>query len=105
MRSRLRGCGLTADVCCGPVRDIRFCLERGETVRLRRLLALTTFVLGSLAAAPSAQAIGPNCHGEDATIVGTPGNDDLDGTPGRDVVFDPGGLNVIVTFGGNDLIC
>ncbi|MGI9603623.1 MAG: hypothetical protein ACR2QE_17190, partial [Acidimicrobiales bacterium] len=50
----------------------------------RLALAATAVVLvpiGAVAAAP------PQCAGVDATIVGTPGDDELDGTPGADVFF------------------
>lgn len=47
----------------------------------------------------------PRCHGRQATIVGTDGDDLLHGTPGRDVIW--GGLGDDTIYGslGNDLIC
>jgi RTX calcium-binding nonapeptide repeat (4 copies)/Divergent InlB B-repeat domain len=38
------------------------------------------------------------------TVVGTPGNDDLDGTPGRDVVCGLGGADHLHGGGGNDVL-
>jgi uncharacterized repeat protein (TIGR01451 family) len=51
------------------------------------------------------QARTPTCHGQPATIVGTPGPDLLLGTRGNDVVVAMGGDDVIRTFAGEDLIC
>ena len=45
------------------------------------------------------------CEGEEATIVGTPGNDNLAGTPGDDVIVGLGGDDTIAGLGGNDKIC
>ena len=48
----------------------------------------------------------PNtCYGFDATLVGTPGNDDLTGTPGRDVILGLGGNDRIAAIGGDDVVC
>jgi Ca2+-binding RTX toxin-like protein len=43
--------------------------------------------------------------GETATIVGTPGNDNIVGTQGRDVVVALGGDDRVDSLGGNDLVC
>ncbi|MDQ3859786.1 MAG: hypothetical protein M3327_15300 [Actinomycetota bacterium] len=45
------------------------------------------------------------CRGVMATIVGTPGPDQLVGTPARDVIAADGGADQILAGGGNDLIC
>jgi len=45
------------------------------------------------------------CRGVRATIIGTPGNDQIAGTGGRDVVATLGGDDRVVTRGGRDLIC
>jgi uncharacterized delta-60 repeat protein len=45
------------------------------------------------------------CAGQRATLVGTPGRDDLRGTPGRDVVAALGGNDTAAGLDGNDLIC
>jgi Ca2+-binding RTX toxin-like protein len=47
----------------------------------------------------------PSCRGQDATIVGTAGNDDLVGTSNRDVIAALGGNDKISGLGGNDLTC
>jgi Ca2+-binding RTX toxin-like protein len=45
------------------------------------------------------------CNGWAATIVGTPGADDLLGTTGKDVISGLGGNDTITSLGGNDTIC
>ncbi|HVX54224.1 InlB B-repeat-containing protein [Nocardioides sp.] len=47
----------------------------------------------------------PTCHGLPATIVGSPGDDDLVGTPGDDVIVALGGDDTIRGLGGDDTIC
>jgi uncharacterized repeat protein (TIGR01451 family) len=47
----------------------------------------------------------PTCAGVRATIVGTPGNDELSGTPGRDVIVAGDGNDTIASGKGRDLIC
>ena len=47
----------------------------------------------------------PRCHGRQAQIVGTDGDDVLHGTPGRDVIWGGKGDDVIYGSLGNDLIC
>lgn len=47
----------------------------------------------------------PTCRGQEATIVGTFGPDELMGTPGDDVIVGRGGDDTIIGRGGNDLIC
>ena len=47
----------------------------------------------------------PRCHGRQATIVGTDGNDVLHGTPGRDVIWGGKGDDTIYGSLGNDLLC
>jgi PKD repeat protein len=54
------------------------------------------------AAPPAPEA---RCGGLVATIVGTPGPDQLSGTPARDVIHGLGGNDVINGRGGNDVIC
>ena len=45
------------------------------------------------------------CAGEEATIVGTPGDDVLVGTAGRDVIAGRAGDDVLRGLGGDDVIC
>ncbi|HET7122460.1 MAG TPA: calcium-binding protein [Solirubrobacterales bacterium] len=47
----------------------------------------------------------PRCHGRQAKIVGTDGNDVIHGTPERDVIWGGKGDDVIYGSLGNDLIC
>ena len=78
---------------------------------LSGLLALPGLVLAPGAAlatdgAHAAQARPhPACHGQPATIVGTPGWDRLVGTQGRDVIVGLGGDDVILGLGGDDVLC
>jgi len=71
------------------------------------LAALAAFVLGAaLAAAASNEEIeAPRCHGRQARIVGSDGNDVIHGTPGRDVIWGGKGDDTIYGGLGNDLIC
>ncbi len=48
---------------------------------------------------------GPICFGQEATIVGTSGDDVIDGTEGPDVIAGLGGDDVIHGLGGDDVIC
>jgi hypothetical protein len=48
---------------------------------------------------------GENCGGEQATIVGTPGDDVIEGTDGRDVILALGGDDLVKGKGGKDRIC
>jgi Ca2+-binding RTX toxin-like protein len=47
----------------------------------------------------------PRCHGRQAKIVGTDGDDVLHGTPGRDVIWGGKGDDTIYGSLGNDLLC
>jgi glucose/arabinose dehydrogenase len=49
--------------------------------------------------------ISPMCSGMAATIVGTPGNDNITGTQGNDVIVGLDGNDNINGGGGNDVIC
>lgn len=60
-------------------------------------------LLPSAFAAPAAAP--PECLGRVATIVGTPGPDDLRGTPGPDVVSAGAGDDQITGLGGSDRLC
>ena len=49
--------------------------------------------------------IPPLCQGEQATLIGTSGDDVLVGTGGRDVILGKGGDDTIDGRGGDDVIC
>jgi uncharacterized protein (DUF2147 family) len=58
------------------------------------------------ASAPPAQTEpSATCKGQQATIVGTGGNDVRKGTPGRDVMVGQGGNDTLSGLAGKDLIC
>jgi Ca2+-binding RTX toxin-like protein len=46
-----------------------------------------------------------DCKGQQATHVGTPGNDEITGTPARDVIAALGGRDEVSGLAGKDLIC
>lgn len=52
----------------------------------------------------SARVDGASCQGEPATIVGVPGQRELDGSSGPDVIVS-GGARVVYASTGDDLIC
>jgi Ca2+-binding RTX toxin-like protein len=56
-------------------------------------------------AATNATIETPTCHGRQAKIIGTDGNDTIRGTPGRDVIWAGKGDDTIYGSLGNDLIC
>jgi Ca2+-binding RTX toxin-like protein len=67
---------------------------------------LSTIVwLTAPAAIPALAQTATTCNGVTATIVGSPGNDDISGTSGRDVIATLGGDDKVRAQGGNDLIC
>jgi Ca2+-binding RTX toxin-like protein len=70
------------------------------------LLVLAVFAATVGAAAPDNEGDDvPRCHGRQAEIVGTDGDDVLRGTPERDVIWGGPGDDVIFSSLGNDLIC
>jgi Ca2+-binding RTX toxin-like protein len=66
-------------------------------------LLLAGTALGAVS--PKEEEDVPRCHGRQAKIVGTDGNDVLRGTPKRDVIFGGGGDDMIYGSLGNDLLC
>lgn len=68
------------------------------------LLALAACAVSAGAATPDEEDV-PRCHGRQAEIVGTDGDDVLRGTPERDVIVGGLGDDVIYSSLGNDLIC
>jgi Ca2+-binding RTX toxin-like protein len=77
--------------------------------RFRGVIALAPLALAAFAvsavAATNATIETPVCHGRQAKIVGTDGNDLIHGTPGRDVIWGGKGDDTILGSLGNDLIC
>jgi len=69
------------------------------------LLASAAFAAGATAAEENATIDTPVCHGRQAKIVGTDGNDVLQGTPERDVIWGGKGDDKIYGSLGNDLLC
>lgn len=61
-----------------------------------------TLTIGATGAAAVEE---PACHGEPATIVGTPEADVLRGTAGADVIVGFGGADSIRGGGGDDVLC
>jgi Ca2+-binding RTX toxin-like protein len=63
--------------------------------------------VGSALAATSRNATieTPICHGRQAKIIGTDGDDLIRGTPGRDVIWGGKGDDTILGSLGNDLLC
>src|SRR6185312_14659895 len=75
---------------------------------MRRLIPVVAMVAALFAAhavAGGAEEEVHRCHGRQATIVGTSGDDVLHGTPGRDVIWGGPGNDTIYGSLGNDLIC
>jgi Ca2+-binding RTX toxin-like protein len=71
------------------------------------VLLSAALAVGALAA-PTEQGSeleAPRCHGRQATIVGSDGDDALHGTPERDVIWGGKGDDTIFGSLGNDLIC
>jgi Ca2+-binding RTX toxin-like protein len=74
------------------------------------LLSVAAFALlaaqaiAALGASPGEEEV-HRCHGRQATIVGTAGDDVLQGTPDRDVIWGGPGDDTIYAKLGNDLVC
>jgi Ca2+-binding RTX toxin-like protein len=78
-------------------------LIRGVAAGL--VLACVVFASTAVAAEEDATVETPRCHGRQAKIVGTDGNDVLHGTPDRDVIWGGEGDDEIFGSLGNDLLC
>jgi Ca2+-binding RTX toxin-like protein len=81
--------------------------QRGmRAAAVAAVLAVLLLVGDALGAVPKNEEIeNPRCHGRQAKIVGTEGNDVIHGTPGRDVIWGGKGDDLIYGSLGNDLIC
>ena len=69
------------------------------------LVAGAAFAGVATAAEDNATIETPICHGRQAKIVGTPGDDVLHGTPDRDVIWAGNGDDEVFGSLGNDLLC
>ncbi|MGZ8578239.1 MAG: calcium-binding protein [Actinomycetota bacterium] len=76
----------------------------GKGLRASAVFATTLLVTAVLVATPVSAAT-PRCFDRKATIVGTPGNDQLRGTPGRDVIVGKAGDDTIRGLKGADWVC
>jgi Ca2+-binding RTX toxin-like protein len=79
----------------------------GGSTKVVALLVCALLAVGAaqaLAAGGAAEEV-PRCHGRQADIVGTAGDDILQGTPSRDVIWGGPGNDTIYSKLGNDLIC
>lgn len=75
-------------------------------IRINTLLALSVSILcASFIHVPFAAAETERCFGRDATIEGTPGDDELIGTADADVIVGGAGADRIFGGGGDDRIC
>ncbi len=72
---------------------------------LRTVAVAASVALLLTAMATPVAAAKPKCFGQEATIVGTNGDDILKGTPGRDVIVAMGGNDIVAGRAGNDFIC
>jgi Ca2+-binding RTX toxin-like protein len=68
------------------------------------LLALAAFAVSAVAATNTTIET-PICHGRQAKIVGSDGDDFIRGTPDRDVIWGGKGDDTILGSLGNDLLC
>lgn len=85
-------------------------MNRRSTPLLTGTLLLAGAFASPVLGAPSvdARATGsrpPTCFGLPATVVGTPGSDELTGTDGVDVVVALSGDDTVRTGPGRDLVC
>ena len=62
-------------------------------------------MLTAVALVPSQAGVIGDCFGRDPTIVGTPGEDELNGTPRTDVIVGLGENDRIYGLGAKDFIC
>jgi hypothetical protein len=81
----------------------------GVCVSSRILIAMAALALplavGAVSVPAQARSEVFRCEHQEATIVGTPGNDQIHGTAGPDVIVGLGASDSIFGLGGNDVIC
>ena len=84
-------------------------MSRARGVWAKTILAsavVTAVVLASLLVVGSSAGTGSReCLGRKATIIGTPGNDNIYGTNGSDVVVGGKGADQLHGLGGDDFMC
>ena len=78
---------------------------REDRVRGVGALALLGVAVARRRRRPNERTEDPRCHGRQAKIVGTDGDDVLHGTPERDVIWGGEGDDTIHGSLGNDLLC
>jgi Ca2+-binding RTX toxin-like protein len=93
------GVGGDITISCDPPSGTTFPI--GET----DVECTATDEAGNIGTASFTITVAFTCQGEIATIVGTPGNDDLPGTGARDVIALLEGDDRVFAGGGDDLIC
>ena len=78
-----------------------------QSLRTLVFALVSTLVLGAavVATAGRAEARTYRCNGQDATIVGTRGNDRIEGTDGDDVIVTLAGDDVVLAGDGDDVVC
>lgn len=78
--------------------------QTAKAAAIAAVMAMIT-TLCMVAFAPPAEAQVHTCNGLEATMVGTPGPDELMGTDGPDVIVSLGGDDIIEAKGGDDVVC
>ena len=73
--------------------------------KLGALIGVSTLLATLTATTAVGAQTGELCQGQQATIVGTDGDDTLIGTSGRDIISGLEGNDIIRGLGGNDLVC
>src|SRR2546429_165385 len=67
-------------------------------------LVTVAVAVSALGAASSRAAADTTCMGEQATMVGTDGNDSLNGSAAPDVIAGLGGDDIVAARGGSDVV-
>lgn len=75
----------------------------GGTVTFQQMTGSRLNISAVIEPAPGADIV--RCKGQQATIIGTSGGDEIDGTSGRDVIVALGGKDKVLGLAGKDLIC